>query len=165
MISALITAFLFSLAGGLMFLAWRRRDGTARLAVNKTIRELLWIAPRLALGVLGAGFLAALMPEEVVAAHLGGGSGVAGVTIATVLGAITPGGPVVGFSIAFAALKAGAGVAQVVAYVVAWSLVSLNRVVIWEAPILEPRFVWLRVLVSLPLPILAGGIVLMAGIS
>jgi uncharacterized membrane protein YraQ (UPF0718 family) len=147
-----------------MVLALRRRDGTATLALKTTWRELLWIAPRLALGVLGAGFLAALLPEEVVATHLGGSSGITGVSIATVLGAITPGGPVVGFSIAAAALKAGAGLAQVVAYVVAWSLFSLNRVVIWESPILEPHFVWLRVLVSLPLPILAGGVVLMSGL-
>jgi hypothetical protein len=82
---------------------------------------------------------------------------------ATVLGALTPGGPVVGFALATAALKSGAGVPQVIAYTIAWALFALPRVVIYEIPSMPPRVVWLRVAVSLPLPFLAAWMAMLAG--
>ena len=85
------------------------------------------------------------------------GSGFLGVMIATLGGALTPGGPVVGFSIGAAALKSGAGAPQVIAYSTAWALYAIHRLVIWEAPMTPARVVWLRAAVSpLPLPFIAA---------
>jgi hypothetical protein len=71
-------------------------------------------------------------------------------------GAFTPGGPVIGFSIGAAALKGGAGAPQVIAYITAWALFAFQRVLIWELGVMPPRLVWLRIVASLPVPILAA---------
>ncbi|MCA3668044.1 MAG: hypothetical protein INF10_02770, partial [Methylobacterium sp.] len=60
-----------------------------------------------------------------------------------------------------AALKAGADLSQVMAYVTAWSLFTINRMISWEIPSMPVRIVLLRVLVSLPFPFLAAWITLL----
>jgi len=155
-IAHLFSALLWAIAGALLLVAWRRRDGTHREAITRAWREFLWLLPRLTIGIVSSGFIAALLPEETVARQLGPDSGLTGLLFATLAGALTPGGPVVGFSVGTAALRAGAGLAPVVAYVTAWSLISLNRMLVWEAPIMPRRFMLLRIVVSLPLPVLAG---------
>jgi hypothetical protein len=55
-----------------------------------------------------------------------------------------------------AALKGGAGAPQVIAYTTAWSLYTIQRLINWEIHMMAPRVVWLRALVSIPLPIIAG---------
>jgi len=72
------------------------------------------LLPRIGAGVIGAGFIAEIVPRALVAEWIGPGSGILGVVIATLGGALTPGGPVVGFSIGAAALKSGAGAPQVI---------------------------------------------------
>ncbi|MCW5686803.1 MAG: hypothetical protein KIT85_20605, partial [Pseudolabrys sp.] len=83
--------------------------------------------------------------------------------VATVAGALTPGGPVVGFAIGAAALKGGAAMPQVIAYATAWALFALHRLLVWEVPMMPARLVWLRALVSLPLPFLAAAGALLIG--
>jgi hypothetical protein len=125
--------------------------------------DFLRLIPRLVLGVIGAGFLAEVMPQDLIVPWLGPDSGILGLTIATVGGAVTPGGPVVGFAIAAAALKSGAGVPQVIAFVTAWSLYSLQRLLMWEFPVMDHRTVWKRIAASLPLPFLAAAIAMVVG--
>jgi uncharacterized membrane protein YraQ (UPF0718 family) len=113
--------------------------------------------------VVGSGYIAAVMPQELIADWIGPSSGVLGILIATVIGAATPGGAVVGFAIGAAALKSGAGAPQVIAYSTAWALYAIHRLVIWEMPMMPARVVWLRALVSLPLPFLAAGLAILLG--
>jgi uncharacterized membrane protein YraQ (UPF0718 family) len=151
------TLLLYVIAAVLLGLAARRRDGSARRALGETWREFVNLLPRLAVGVIGAGFLAHLLPHERVTELLGPSSGWGGIAIACIAGALTPGGPVVGFSIGAAALKAGAGTPQIVAFVTAWSLYTLNRMLVWELPFMPRAFILRRILVSLPIPALAAG--------
>jgi len=125
--------------------------------------EFLHLVPRITIGVLGSGFIAAALPQDVVAHWLGSSSGVLGIVIATLAGAMTPGGPVVGFAIAAAALKGGAGAPQVIAYSTAWALYAFPRLLSYELPIMPARVVWLRVIASLPLPFLAAGLAMLLG--
>ena len=124
--------------------------------------EFLHLLPRIAIGVVGSGFIAEALPDEWIAPWLGPESGFLGVAIATLGGALTPGGPVVGFSIGAAALKSGAGAPQVIAYSTAWALYAIHRLVMWEVPLMPPRVVWLRAAVSLPLPFIAAAIAMLA---
>jgi hypothetical protein len=126
-------------------------------------RDFLQLLPRIVIGVIGSGYLAALLPEAVVADWLGPSSGMTGLSLAAIAGALTPGGPVVGFALATTALKSGAGAPQVIAYVIAWALFALQRVIIFEIPTMPARVVWLRVLVSLPLPFLGAWLAMLAG--
>ncbi|MGL4240752.1 MAG: hypothetical protein ACRCTI_06525 [Beijerinckiaceae bacterium] len=152
------TALLFAIAAILVWIAWRRQDGTAEAGLKEAGLDFWHLLPRLAVGVIGAGFIAKAMPQETVSAWLGPSSGAWGVALAAIAGAATPGGPVVGFAIGAAALKAGAGLPQVICYVTAWSLYTINRVLVWEVPTMPMRFVILRMLVSLPFPFLAAAI-------
>ena len=115
-------------------------------------REFFALLPRIAIGMIGSGFIAEILPQDAMLAWFGPGTGPWGMVIAAVAGALTPGGPVIGFALATTALKSGAGAPQVIAYNIAWALFALHRVIIYEIPAMPPRVVWLRVLVSLPLP-------------
>jgi hypothetical protein len=53
-------------------------------------------------------------------------------------------------------MRSGAAPACVVAYLTAWSVLAIQRLVAWEIPILGARFALLRYAVSLLLPIAAG---------
>lgn len=146
----------------LMFAAVR-----GRVVLVQGLREagvdFLRLLPRLALGVIGSGFIAETVPQGLIVQWLGPESGVLGLGIATVAGALTPGGPVVGFAIGAAALKGGAAMPQVIAYSTAWALFALHRLLVWEVPMMPPRLVWLRALVSLPLPFLAAAGAILIG--
>ena len=95
--------------------------------VREGSMDFINIVPRIALGVIGSGYIAAVIPPEVITGWLGPDSGWFGVLTAVIAGAATPGGPVVGFSIGAVALKVGGGPPQVIAYVVAWALFAFQR--------------------------------------
>ena len=125
--------------------------------------EFVKLLPRIGVGVVGSGFIAEILPHDLIGSWLGPESGIVGVMLATLGGALTPGGPVVGFSIGAAALKGGAGAPQVIAYSTAWALYAVHRLVIWEVPMMPARIVWLRATVSLPLPFLAAAAAIALG--
>lgn len=77
--------------------------------------------------------------------------------------ALTPGGPVIGFSVGAAALKGGAGAPQVIAYSTAWALFAVQRLFLWELPVMPQRLVLLRLAASLPLPFLAAAGAMLIG--
>jgi uncharacterized membrane protein YraQ (UPF0718 family) len=132
-------------------------------ALRYGARDFLTLLPRIAIGMIGSGFIAELLPQHLIPSWLGPGTGATGLILATFAGALTPGGPVVGFAIATAALKSGAGAPQVIAYTIAWALFALPRVLVFEIPSMPPRVVWLRVAVSLPLPFLAAWTAMLVG--
>jgi uncharacterized membrane protein YraQ (UPF0718 family) len=159
-----IAVLLWAVVAVLGLLAWRRGGAVLPGSVRNGVLDFLYLLPRLAIGVIGAGFLAALLPQEVVRSWLGPDSGITGLLLATVAGALTPGGPVIGFAIGASALKSGAGYVAVMAYVTAWALFAVQRLFVWEIPVMPARVVWLRVAASLPLPIItAWAVMLLTG--
>ena len=130
----------------------------------KAPMDFINIVPRIALGVIGSGYIAAVHARRRSSpAGSGPDSGWLGVLTAVVAGAATPGGPVIGFSIGAVALKAGGGPPQVIAYVIAWALFAFQRLILWEIPFMPARFVWFRAAVSLPFPFLAAAIAMAIG--
>ena len=158
-----VDGLLWAIALGLGLVAASRSRHLLRDSVREGIVDCLRLLPRIMLGVIGAGYVAALLPQELVGRWLGADSGIIGLSIAVVGGAFTPGGPVIGFSIGAAALKGGAGTPQVIAYTVAWALFAVQRLTLWEIPVMPQRLVWLRVLGSLPLPFLAAAGAMLLG--
>lgn len=156
MIIAFFTVLLFAIALTLGGVAWRRGRPLFDKGLADARSQFLHLLPRLLIGILGSGFLAHLLPRETVLAWFGPNSGWTGTLLATIAGALTPGGPVVGYALGAAALKAGADFAQVIAYVTAWSLLTLNRMLTWEMPSMPMGLIAVRVIVSLPLPFLAA---------
>ncbi|TQF76261.1 hypothetical protein FK498_18730 [Elioraea sp. Yellowstone] len=146
--------WLAALAG--CVLAARRDAAILRGALAQTRASLLTIAPIMAIALPTAGFLGELVPERFAASLLGPGSGLAGHLAATVAGACIPGGPFVSFPVVLALWSAGAGPAQMVTLISAWSVLGLNRVVLWEGPLMGWRFVTLRLAATAWLPPLSG---------
>jgi hypothetical protein len=147
-ISIVVSIVLWGLVSALALTAAVRSKTLFREGAWEGSRDFVVLIPRVLIGVVGSGYIAAVMPQELITTWIGPNSGVVGILIATVAGAATPGGAVVGFSIG--------GAAQVIAYSTAWSLYTIQRLFNWEIHMMPPRVVWLRAAVSLPLPILAG---------
>ena len=161
--SLLIDIILWASVAALGFMAWQRGRPVLVTSVRECTMDFIHIVPRIALGVIGSGYIAAIIPAEFIIGALGPSSGWLGVLTAVVAGAATPGGPVIGFSIGAVALKAGGGTPQVLAYVVAWALFAFQRLVLWEIPFMPAKFVWFRAAVSLPLPFIAAAIAMAVG--
>ena len=139
-ISALIIDItLWGSVAVLGFMAWQRGRVVLVSSMREGSMDFINIVPRIALGVLGSGYIAAVIPTEVITGWLGPDSGWFGVLTAVVAGAATPGGPVVGFSIGAVAMKVGGGPPQVIAYVVAWALFAFQRMILWEIPFMPAR--------------------------
>ena len=145
------------------FMAWQRGRPVLVSSMREGARDFINIVPRIALGVVGSGYIAAVIPPEVITGWFGPDSGWFGVLTAVIAGAATPGGPVVGFSIGAVALKVGGGSPQVIAYVVAWALFAFQRLILWEIPFMPAKFVWFRAAVSVPFPFLAAAIAMAIG--
>lgn len=138
-------------------LSLKGSDALAR-GVGSGLWLLVTVAPMIVVGLFLGGLTRELADPERVAPLLGARSGWRGLVLATGLGAITPGGPFAAFPIVYALFLAGADAGAVIAYLTAWSVLALHRVIVWEIPLLGPEFALLRTLASLPLPILAGAL-------
>jgi Predicted permease len=163
MSALIIDIILWGSVAALGFLAWQRGRTVLVSSAREGTMDFIHIVPRIALGVIGSGYIAAIIPQEVITGWLGPNSGWSGVLAAVIAGAATPGGPVIGFSIGAAALKSGGGAPQVIAYVVAWALFAFQRLILWEIPFMPARFVWFRAAVSVPFPFLAAAIAMAIG--
>jgi len=159
----LIDIMLWGSVAAVGLIAYRRGPTVLNASLREGAMDFINIIPRIALGVIGSGYIAAIIPPEVITAWLGPNSGWFGVAAAVLAGAATPGGPVVGFSIGAVALKSGGGTPQVLAYVIAWALFAFQRLLLWEIPFMPARFVWFRAAVSVPFPFLAAAIAMAIG--
>ena len=159
----LIDIMLWGSVAAVGLIAYRRGPTVLNASLREGAMDFINIIPRIALGVIGSGYIAAVIPPEVITAWLGPNSGWFGVAAAVLAGASTPGGPVVGFSIGAVALKSGGGTPQVLAYVIAWALFAFQRLLLWEIPFMPARFVWFRAAVSVPFPFLAAAIAMAIG--
>lgn len=138
------------------FVAWRRSPALVRSTMREATGRFVEVMPKVAVALLAAGFIGKLVPAETVALYIGPDSGLFGITLAIIVGAITPAGPIVSFPIVIVMLKAGAGFPQVVGFLTAWSVFALHRVMIYEIPMIGWRFTAARLLSSAILPFVAA---------
>lgn len=150
------SVLLYGAVLALGMLAYRRSAGAIPEALRIARDQALSVAPRIVLAVIGAGFIAALVPPEWVATFVGRDTGLAGLLLASLIGALTPGGPMLAFAVGGAALEVGAGAPQMMAFVTAWSLYNLNRLLVWEVPIIGRLPALQRFVLALPLPVILG---------
>lgn len=150
--------FMVLAAASLAGVWWTKGPERALAAAGAGLWLLTTIAPMIALGLYLGGLARELSDPAKVAPRLGESSGWWGLALASALGAVTPGGPFAAFPIVYALFLAGADVGAVVAYLTGWSILALHRVIIWELPLLGGEFTFLRLMASLPLPILAGAL-------
>ncbi|HVR83035.1 MAG TPA: permease, partial [Planctomycetota bacterium] len=142
---------------GLLLLTYLKRGGAG--VSEGFVRSgglLLGTALPMAIGFLLAGFAALLIPQKVVAGWLGEETGLRGILVASLAGTLTPGGPFTHFPLLATLRSHGAGIGPITAYISAWALLGVHRMVIWEGPLLGWRFVLVRGLACLVCPPLTG---------
>ena len=154
--STIMLAALVAVSAGLVY----RRDGVSGLTETLFHDMSLFggILPRVLAGCLLGAFIAAILPHDKVSKSLGPKSGLKGLLIATAFGAILPGGPFTAYPVASALLAVGADFGATIAMVVSWTLIGYGRAVAWELPIMGTDFTFWRLIISLPLPVLAGAL-------
>jgi uncharacterized membrane protein YraQ (UPF0718 family) len=122
----------------------------------KIAAGLTWqIAPMIVFAMVIAGMIQVLIPRELVSRLVGGQSGLRGILIGTVAGTLSPGGPYINIPLVGALLNAGASIGTTVAFLTAWSLISLSRLPM-EVGILGWRFTAVRLASSFFFPPIAG---------
>ena len=140
-------------------LAYLKDPGLPLLGVKNGFSMLGFVLPRMVVALLLAGLMQVLVPQDFVSRHFGQGGGLRALLLATLAGVVTPGGPMVTMPFMVALANSGAALSSLVAYMTAWSLFGLQRIIAWEAPLMGWRFVFARVVPSLAFPMIAGWLV------
>jgi hypothetical protein len=122
----LIDIILWGSVAAVGFIAFQRGPTVLTSSLREGTMDFINIVPRIGLGVIGSGYIAAVIPQEIITGWLGPNSGWLGVLTAVIAGAATPGGPVVGLSIGAGALNAGGGPPQVLAVCVPAAVIVGN---------------------------------------
>ena len=120
------------------------------------LQTFLDILPKLALAYVSAALVQILVPREFITRWLGDKSGLKGVAIATGVGVITPGGPMMSFPIVSAMSNAGTGRAALIAYLTSWETLGFQRILSWEFPLIGVEYSMIRTIASIPLPFIAA---------
>ncbi len=141
------------------FIAYLRDPSLPALGARNGLALLWFIIPRLVPALILAGMLQVVIPQETVARYFGNQSGLSAIFMASAAGVITPGGPMVSVPLLVVLANSGMALGPLVAYMTAWSLFGMQRIIAWEAPPMGWRFVAVRTASSLVFPILAGWLV------
>jgi len=152
---SLIIFALLAIGSGLAVYHFKGSSSYGRAIVD-ALELLAFIAPRVGAAVIIAAFLQILIPREVISRLIGEKAGIKSVFIATVAGSLTPGGPLTSFPVVIALYAAGANKGALVAYITSWAMIGMQRIIVWELPLLGPDVTFIRVSASLLLPIIAG---------
>lgn len=116
---------------------------------------LVKVLPLLIAAFILAGMIQAVVSRQTIRKWLGRESGVKGILLGGIAGALIPGGPYIFYPIAASFLLSGAEIGTVVTFVVAKNLWSLSRLPM-EIALLGPKLTFVRFVVTLPFPIIVG---------
>lgn len=153
----MVNAFviLLAMALGLIWAAWRKDPGLLPKGFRASWNMFYGLVPLLILAFLLAGLIQVAIPPELIQTWLGEQSGMRGILLGTVVGALITGGPYISFPIIAAVFQAGAGTGTTVALITGWAMLGLGQLP-FEATFLGPRFMLVRLLTVCAVPILAG---------
>jgi uncharacterized membrane protein YraQ (UPF0718 family) len=140
----------------LFAVALRMGEGRHKRGLRLGFEHLVVNLPRVFFALLAAGFLGEILPKDIIASWLGHESGWKGIMIATAVGLVMPGGPIIAFPIVVALGKAGAGFPALVTFLTSWSLLGLQRVFAYELSMMGPKFVLNRMAAAFILTPLSG---------
>ena len=85
-VSIVISLLLWLLVGTLALTAAIRSKALFREGAYEGGRDFVVLIPRVLIGVIGSGYIAAVMPQDVITTWIGPGSGVLGIVIAALCG-------------------------------------------------------------------------------
>ncbi|MDP6685423.1 MAG: permease [Candidatus Omnitrophota bacterium] len=123
--------------------------------MKQAIQMTMQIVPLLVFAFIVAGMVRVLLPHDIISRWIGEESGIKGILLGTLGGALTPGGPYVSMPIVAGLLRSGASMGTMVAYMTGWSLWAFTRLPM-EVGILGWRFTLIRLVSVLIFPPIAG---------
>ncbi|MBS3809193.1 MAG: permease [Desulfobacterales bacterium] len=116
---------------------------------------LIEVAPLLIAAFILAGMIQVVVSRETINKWLGKDSGIKGIMLGGIAGALIPGGPYIFYPIAASFLLSGAEIGTAVTFVVAKNLWSLSRLPM-EIALLGPKLTFVRFVVTLIFPLIVG---------
>jgi len=155
----LSTLILTVAALALAVVAYVKDPGLPLIGARNGLSFLSFMLPRMVPARILAGMVQVVVPQEFVSRHFGRQGGLKAIVIASGAGMLTPGGPMVSMPLVVALANSGVATAPLVAYMTAWSLFGMQRIISWEAPLLGWHFVMLRLVSSFAFPVIAGWLV------
>jgi uncharacterized membrane protein YraQ (UPF0718 family) len=144
-----------AMAAGLVVVALLKSPASLMVGLRGGGTFLLQTAPLLLAAFVIAGLVPVLVPRDFIARWVGAESGFRGVAVGAAAGALTPLGPYVAYPLGAAILRAGGGIGPLVAFSTGWGLLALVRMP-WEFAFLGPKVALVRILLTLPVPLIAG---------
>jgi uncharacterized membrane protein YraQ (UPF0718 family) len=149
------TVIMGSLALILLIVGYLKGDNLQIAGLKIGMKMILEILPLLIFAFIVAGMVQVLIPAQLISKWVGQESGLRGIILGTLTGAIAPGGPYVSLPIAAALMKSGAGVGTMIAFITGWSLWAVSRLPM-EIGILGWKFAAIRLLSTFFFPPIAG---------
>jgi uncharacterized membrane protein YraQ (UPF0718 family) len=143
-------------AAGIFVAAYLKAPELAEQGLKSGLYLFVEILPRMISAFVLAGLIQALVPTDVITHWMGTESGFRGIFVGMLLGALTPGGPMMQFPIVASLYRSGVSIGPLVSYLTAWSLLGFQRLIMWEFPFLGLKVVIVRMVASLAFPIVAG---------
>lgn len=145
------------LALTLLLIGYYQGQGQHVIGLKSALDTTVGILPLLICAFIVAGMVQALLPKDLISRWVGVESGLRGLLVGTVAGALTPGGPYVSLPIATGLLRSGASVGTMVAFLTGWSLWAVSRLPL-EVGILGWRLTLIRLASTFLFPPIAGWI-------
>ena len=149
------TIIMGALAVIFFLIAYYKGEGQHIIGMKSGLRMTVQILPLLIFAFIVAGMVQVLVPREILSEWVGEESGMRGIFIGTVAGALAPGGPYVSLPVAAGLLQAGAGVGTMVAFLTGWSLWAFSRLPM-EVGIMGWKFTLIRIASTFFFPPIAG---------
>ena len=149
------TIIMGALAVILFLIGYYKGEGQHIIGMKSALRMTVQILPLLIFAFIVAGMVQVLVPQELLSKLVGAESGMRGILIGTVAGALAPGGPYVSLPVAAGLLQAGAGVGTMVAFLTGWSLWAVSRLPM-EVGIMGWKFTLIRIASTFFFPPIAG---------
>ena len=141
----------------LVYVAKRRNDGSVERAYERFKQQIAQFLPRMILVVMGPAFFCRLIPSEMISTHLGKDAGWTPIFPWRFRRNACPGrsrsrvhdGSYLSWS-------PDRQPVALVAFVTAWCIFAIHRILIYETHLAGPRFLMIRCIVAAPIPFVAG---------
>lgn len=133
----------------------REGPGVIFQGIMVGFKMLISVTPLLIAAFILAGMIQVLITKEVIQKWLGKDSGLKGIFLGAIAGALMPGGPYAYYPIAASFLLAGAEIGTVLAFVLAKNLWTLSRLPM-EVALIGPRITLIRYVITFLFPIIVA---------
>jgi len=151
------TMIMGTLALALVAVGYLRGQGQHLAGIKTGLQLTVQMLPLLVFALLVAGMMQSLLPQKLVSAWIGAGSGLRGILVGTIAGGLAPGGPYVSLPIAAGLLHAGASVGTMVSFLTGWSLWAIARLPM-DVGVLGWKLAGIRLACTFFFPPLAGAL-------